>query len=251
MSSGSFEVKEEYRFIGRTFEEYCRMFGLAPWELKGQTVLDCPGGPSSFTAIASQLGATVTAADPAYGPPPSGLAADCRRAIERTVSGLQETYDLFVWDEYDPVPSGANDAEGETARTPRIETRGQYLRAAAERFLADYACYPGRYIQAALPDLPFATDAFDLVLSGNFLFLYDDRLDLAFHRSSIRELARISRREVRIFTLAALDRDRSSFVAPVVETVRDEGYTIDFREVPYEFQPGATEMLVLSVEEPT
>ena len=34
----------------------------------------------------------------------------------------------------------------------------------------DYETHPGRYVQASLPALPFADDAFDLVLSSHLLF---------------------------------------------------------------------------------
>jgi hypothetical protein len=115
----------------------------------------------------------------------------------------------------------------------------------AERFLADYATHPERYVASALPDLPFADDAFDLTLSANLLFLYDDRLEEGFHHEAMAELSRVTDGEVRVFTLASLDRERSEFVEPVVERLRADGHGVEFREVPYEFQPGATEMLVV------
>lgn len=224
-----FTVEPDYLFIGRTFAEYRRMFGLDLADLRGRSVLDCPGGPSSFTAIASQLEATALAVDPKYGPSVSALEATCSAAVEQDIAQLREQRDLFVWNEYGDV-----------------DTRGRYLRAAYERFLADYAQHPGRYVPAALPALPFQSNAFSLVLSGNFLFLYDDRLDLPFHRTAVRELARVARDELRVFTLASLDRQRSDFVTSVVETLRADGLEVEFREVPYEFQPDATEMLVVS-----
>jgi hypothetical protein len=46
-----------------------------------------------------------------------------------------------------------------------------------------------------------------------------------------------------VFTL---DRGRSAYVAPVVESLRADGLTVEFRDVPHEFQPGATGMLVVS-----
>lgn len=224
-----FPVPEGYRFIGRTFGEYSRMFALNPEELGGRTVLDCPGGPGAFSAVASAVGATVLAIDPMYGPDVSALEPICADAVDRTAAQLGEQRDLFVWSEYGDV-----------------ETRVRFLRSAAERFLADYARHPGRYLPAALPTLPFAADTFDLVLSGNFLFLYDDRLDLAFHRRAIRELVRVAVDEVRVFPLASLDRTRSEYVSPVVEDLRDSGLSVECRGVPYEFQPGATDMLVVS-----
>jgi len=52
---GRFEVSDSFLFVGRTFQEYCRLFGLDQVGLAGRSVLDCPGGPGSFSAVASQL----------------------------------------------------------------------------------------------------------------------------------------------------------------------------------------------------
>lgn len=224
----SFDVEEPYRFIGRTFTEYTRMFDLSPHQFVGRSVLDCPGGPGSFSAIASQFCSRVVAIDPLYGAGVEVLDPACRSAIDRTVAQLRDNQDLFVWEEYRDV-----------------ETRGRFLSAAAERFLADYASTPGRYLPGALPNLPVGTNTFDVVLSGNFLFLYDDRLDLAFHRRALLELGRVASDEVRVFPLASLDRERSAYVRPVVDNLREAGLSVDVRRVPYEFQPGATEMLVI------
>ncbi len=224
---GTFTVSEQFRFQGRTFEEYQHLFGL---DGLPEAVLDCPGGPSSFTAVARSIETTAYAVDPMYGRPVDELAAVCERAIEQTNDQLREKHDGFVWRFYGDV----------TARC-------RYLRAAAERFLADYSRNPGRYVAAALPDLPFESDSFDLVCSANLLFLYDDRLDKEFHRAALAELARVAREEVRVFPLATLAADRSDFVAPTVGNLRETGHTVEFREVPYEFQPGVTEMLVVSV----
>jgi len=222
-----FEVDERFRFVGRTFEEYRRLFGLAHTSLAGERVLDCPGGPSSFTAVARSLGATAYAVDTAYGPPVDALAERCRVAVERTTAQLREKRDLFVWDEY---------------RDP--ETRGRYLRGAAERFLADYARHPSRYVAAGLPRLPFPDDTFDHVLSANLLFLYDDRLDERFHRHALAELCRVSRGELRVFPLASLDRERSSLVAPAVADLRAAGADVSLESVEYEFQPGVSTVLL-------
>lgn len=218
---------EGFAFIGRTFAEYRRLFDLEPHDLAGTRVLDCPGGPSSFTAVASTLGADATAVDTQYGPAVDALESTCETAIADVADQLREKRDLFVFDYYGD-----------------IETRIRYLRAAAARFLADYARYPGRYVPAVLPELPFETGAFDLALSANFLFLYDDRLDPAFHVAALRELVRVAA-EVRVFPLASLDTTRSEVVAETVEALRADGYDVGLRAVPYEFQRGATEMLVV------
>lgn len=226
MNSEKFEVDREFLFIGRTAEEYCALFGLDPGDLADGPILDCPGGPSSFTAVASAFGTDVRAVDPMYEHTLGELESECRDAIERNVSQLREKRDLFVWDYYGDV-----------------DTRGRYLRAAAERFLTDFAQHPDRYVAAGLPALPFADDTFELTLSGNLLFVYDDRLDRAFHEAALRELLRVTVGEVRLFPLASLDRTRSAYVDELVETARAAAARVEFRDVDYEFQPGATEML--------
>jgi len=59
-----------------------------------------------------------------------------------------EKADLFVWEFYDGVAD-----------------RRRYLERAREAFLTDHPDGRGRYVAAALPDLPFADDSFSLVLS--------------------------------------------------------------------------------------
>jgi len=228
MSNREFEVADDFLTIGRTFAEYRRMFDLTAADLAAKVILDCGGGAGAFTATAAELAAEAVAVDPLYGPPPDALEPELDAAIEYNVDQLREKRDLFVWEFYGDV-----------------DTRGQYLRAAAERFLADYATHSERYVAGRLPDLPFEADSADLALVANLLFVYDDRLDREFHASALRELARVARDEVRVFPLASLDRTRSAFVEPVTEALRADGHAVSLREVPYEFQPGATEMLVV------
>jgi ubiquinone/menaquinone biosynthesis C-methylase UbiE len=228
MSKKAFEVEADFLTIGRTFAEYRRMFDLTAEEIGGRELLDCGGGAGAFTATAAELAERVVAVDPLYGPPPDALEPRLDEAIEYDVAQLREKRDLFVWDCYGDV-----------------ETRGRYLRAAAERFLADYATHPERYVAGALPDLPLGADSVDLALAANLLFVYDDRLDREFHEAALCDLARVAREAVRVFPLHSLDRTRSTYVDPVADALRAAGHAVECREVPYEFQPGATEMLVV------
>ncbi|WP_436926485.1 class I SAM-dependent methyltransferase [Halosimplex amylolyticum] len=228
MSNREFEVADDFLTIGRTFAEYRRMFDLGIDDLAGRELLDCGGGAGAFTATAAELAADAGAVDPLYGPPAAALESELDAAIEYNVTQLREKRDLFVWDFYGDV-----------------DTRSRYLRAAAERFLADYATHPDRYVAGGLPDLPVDDDSVDLALVANLLFVYDDRLDREFHAAALRDLARVAREEVRVFPLHSLDRTRSEYVEPVAESLRTDGHRVSLREVPYEFQPGATEMLVI------
>ncbi len=229
MPSETFEV-DDYAFIGRTFDEYARMFDLDPGTLAGETILDCPSGPDSFVATAAERGATVVGADVAYAKPPDALAARCAADVAAVSAQHAEKTDLFAWEFYDGVAD-----------------RRRYLERARERFLADYPAGRGRYVAAALPDLPFADDAFSLVLSAHLLFLYDDRLDHAFHLAALRELARVAGREVRAFPLVGLDTERYARLDDVVAALEGDGLSVEVRDVPFEFQQGATEMLVVAV----
>lgn len=229
MATDGFVVEEGTAFYGRTFEEYCRLLDLDAEDLLGRRILDCPGGPGSFTAVAAALGADAVAVDPVYGPPAEELAERCTTTIDEVVDQLSRKTDQFDWSFYGGV-----------------DTRERYTRAAARRFLADYGHRPDRYVEAALPSLPFGTDAFDMVCSANLLFLYDDRFDTAFHEASALELARVAGEELRIAGLQSLDAERSSLVGPVIEVLQRAGCTVDCQESSYRFQPGPTEVLVVT-----
>lgn len=229
--SDRFEVDRDFLFLGRTFEEYLDLFELEPADLTRGPILDCPGGPSSFTAVASTLGTAVTAVDPVYDRSLDDVEAECTDSIEQNMRQIREKQDLFEFDYYGGV-----------------EARGRFLRAAAERFLADYQRNPDRYVPASLPRLPFEDDAFALTLSGNLLFLYDDRLDEDFHVKAARELVRVTDGELRAFPLASLDLERSEYVDPVADALRSDGYDVAFEPVEYDLRPSAGEMLVVSTD---
>lgn len=171
---------------------------------------------------------TSHAVDPLYARSRDVLGERCEAAVERIVEELDGKRDLFEWGFYGDLP-----------------TRERYLRAAANRFLADFGQHPDRYVAAALPDLPFGTNEFPLVLSAHLLFLYGDRLDRAFHVAAARELARVASREVRLFPLAGLDTEISPHVGPVAAALRRDGLRVERVTVPFEFQRGADEMLVV------
>lgn len=224
-----FVVEEGTAFYGRTFSEYRRMFDLGIPDLVERRVLDCPGGPGSFTPVANAVGADATAVDPVYGPPVEDLADLCEETIEGMAAQIREKTDYFDWTFYGDV-----------------ETRVRYAHAAATRFLADYAHDPERYVEAALPDLPLADDDVDLACSANLLFLYDDRFDEAFHVDAARELCRVAREEVRLSGLQNLAAEPSAHAEPVVAALEADGLAVERRTVPYRFQPGPTEQLVVA-----
>lgn len=218
---------DEVAFIGRTLGEYRQQFDLDLDSLAGRTILDCPSGTCSFVAEQTEHGYTAVGADILYDQSPAKLAQIAATDVELATNALHEVDDLYRWEFYKDVPD-----------------LRRYRERAASLFLRDYARRGERYIQETLPDLSFQDDAFDLVLSGHFLFLYDDRLPMAFHLESIRELSRVGT-QLRIFPLHGFDAEESSLVEPVVNTLRTEGYEVRIRNVPFEFQRGANTMLVV------
>ncbi|RQG98441.1 hypothetical protein [Natrarchaeobius oligotrophus] len=228
-NSTAYEVTD-CAIVGRTFEEYVAMFDLEPAELEGKRILDCPSGVASFVVTATERGIDAVGADVVYRVPPGELARRCRTDREAAVEQLREKRDLFEWSFY-----------GSPAK------RDRYLRRASERFVTDYvsAASSGRYVAAALPSLPFATDSVSVVLSSHLLFLYDDRFDREFHLDSLRELARVATDEVRVYPLQAFDGTQSRHLDGVVEVLEDEGYGVSVTATPFEFLSGSTEMLLV------
>ena len=99
-----------------------------------------------------------------------------------------------------------------------------------------------------MPELPFPDGAVDLVLSSHLLFTYADRLDEGFHRAALLEMARVSRREVRVFPLV----DQAGAALPVLldrvlRYLAAAGVAADVIGVEAEFQRGATQLLRLRI----
>jgi hypothetical protein len=176
-----------------------------------------------------ERGRRVVSVDPIY----VFSGAQIRSRVEAThdplVQFARDHADQFTWNHL---------------KTP--EHMGRVRVAAMERFLLDYdaGLRDGRYLAAALPALPFADRLFDLALCSHLLFLYTEQLSLEFHVESVLEMARVAR-EVRIFPLLMLGSMPSPHVAPVREELTRRGSAHEVRRVPYEFQRGGNEMLVV------
>ncbi|MDQ0193025.1 SAM-dependent methyltransferase [Paenibacillus wynnii] len=213
-------------FIGRTFDEYMRMFDLLPEELAGRRILDCPAGACSFTAKANTLGADVTAVDIAYYHTPAKLAQKGLQDIEHAMHQLDKVQDNFVWEYFKSIDG---------LRKVRIE--------ALTDSTQDRTSVSNRYIPAVLPELPFRDQEFELTLSAHFLFMYGDRLDYDFHMQTLQELMRVTKEEIRIFPLVNLSSQRYEHLDPLIEYMVSQGWTAEEIKVPYEFQKGANHML--------
>lgn len=129
---------------------------------------------------------------------------------------------------------------------PNLETLGATRMAAMEDFLRDYDAgrSAGRYLCASLPSLPFADRQFELALVSHFLFLYSDHLDRQQHIDGLLELCRVAE-EVRVYPLLSLDGAPSPHLPAVRQALASRGLETALQRVDYQFQKGATEMLVI------
>jgi hypothetical protein len=207
---------------GRSFDECQRMFAL------GATIC---GSPSSAAVMAGQLQRGATR---------QGSAS--RHAI-RSISSTPTSCASIDRNRTGRIEQTRQNAHSSCGQH-RLDRALRDTRMAATGILADFAAgkAEGRYIDAALPELPFADETFDLALSSHFLFLYTAQLGDDFHRRAIREMCRVAR-EVRIFPLVALGGAPSPLVDVAVRELMTDGFTVSIDPVPYEFQRGANQML--------
>jgi uncharacterized protein (DUF952 family) len=213
---------------GRSFEEYVAMFDLSAADLT-KPILGCGDGPASFNAVLSARGGTVQSIDPLY-----AFAADeIRRRVDEVVPAVLEqtrqSADAFVWTHIRSVD----------------ELRARRL-AAMEEFLRDYEQPDSRrrYRAGGLPVMPYDDGEFALALCSHFLFLYSEQRSLQFHVDSVIELCRVAA-EARIFPLLELGGSTSRHLQPLVGEMRARGFHAVITPVPYEFQRGGDQMLVV------
>ncbi|NJK37722.1 MAG: SAM-dependent methyltransferase [Oscillatoriales cyanobacterium RM2_1_1] len=211
---------------GRNLDEYVAMFGLDAQALK-LNILDCAAGLASFNAEMTVRGHRVTSWDPIYQFSTDEIAQRIQDTYPTVISGVRANLESYVW---------------QTLKSP--DHLGEVRMAAMQRFLEDFPAglSQGRYLRAALPQLPGSAQHFDLALCSHFLFTYSDQLSQPFHRDSVLELCRVAR-EVRVFPLLTLSGEPSPFLEPILAELSDAGYNYRIQPVAYEFQRGSNRML--------
>ena len=130
---------------------------------------------------------------------------------------------------------------------PSIDAAEVDRRAAAQRFLSDYATHSayGRYVAGSLPRLPFFDGTFDLVLCAHLLFTYAKLFDYDWHLAACRELVRVSAGEVRLHPVVGVDGKPYPALARLRRELRAEGIVSELVGIDYEFFAGSSSMLVL------
>lgn len=213
---------------GRSLTEYKLLFDLSEADLK-KRILGCGDGPASFNSELTAAGGHAVSIDPIY----AFSAAEIKQRIEATrdtiVAQVKQNPQRYLWTFFqDPDDLG--------------RARLEVMRAFLQDFQAGLAS--GRYRAATLPSLPFEDGRFDLALCSHLLFLYSEQFSLEFHLEAIQELLRVAS-QVRIFPLLALDCQPSPHLASVEQHFTGQGYNVEIRDVPYEFQRGGNQMMTL------
>lgn len=205
------------------------MFNLYPQDLTGK-IIDCASGPASFNAEATQKGHCVISCDPLYRFTAEEIADRIDDTYETVVAGARANRDRYVWKEISSP-----------------EYMGEVRMGAMRRFLKDFS--PGReerrYCPDKLPSLEFDDGEFDLALCSYFLFTYSEQLSAGFHVAAIEEMCRVAAK-ARVFPLLNYYGGPSPLLRPVVGELRGRGYQTVIKEVPYEFQLGGNEMLLVT-----
>ena len=220
---------ERIIFIGRTYEEYLAMFGLTEAELQDKTILDCPAGAWSFTALGNQKKLDVTACDIAYYHETSSLENKGKQDLEHAMINLTKARENYLWSYFVDI---------DDLRTHRLQALTDCVKDMNER--------PTRYVPVTLPTLPFADDTFDLLLSAHFLFMYADRLDQQFHFATLKELLRVTKEELRIFPLVDLQGQRYEYLDEMIEFLVKNKYQVTEIKVAYQFQKNADSLLKIT-----
>ena len=214
---------------GRSFSEYKEMFSLSSDDLR-KKLLGCGDGPACFNAELSANGGNVISIDPIY-----------QFSAIQIQSRIEEVYPRIM----DQVSKNKEDYVWKSIRD--VKELGEVRMEAMRAFLNDYenAQESGRYLHASLPTLPFEHAEFDLALCSHYLFLYSDHVNQEQHVESMRELCRVAK-EVRVYPLLSIGNNKiSKHLTPVMEALGEGGINAFLAPVKYEFQKGATEMLVV------
>lgn len=219
-------------FIGRTFDEYISLFNLNEDQIKQFKILDCPAGACSFTAKSNQLGGDVTAVDIAYYYPVNQLQEKGLIDLEHGSTSVEMARDNYVWDYF-------------KTSDELKKTRLQALLDCTD----DMSLHPERYVAATLPVLPFQDNEFEMTLSAHFLFMYSDRLDITFHKSTILELMRVTSKEIRIFPLVNQASEASEYLDEIYDFIIKANWKYEIHDVSYEFQRNANQFLRIYREE--
>jgi len=207
------------------------MFSLSDSDLE-KNILGCADGPASFNTELSASGGNVVSADPVYQFDSSQIRSRIEEVYPQIIAQLTKNKSDYIW-----------------GKIANIEVLAETRMDAMNKFLSDYETgkASGRHIDASLPKLPFADAEFELALCSHYLFLYSEHIDQEQHILSMRELCRVAN-EVRVYPLITIEKNTlSAHIEAVISDFEDSAINVELVPVEYEFQKGATEMLVAKI----
>lgn len=221
---------ERVIFIGRTYEEYLSMFDLNLADLEGRKILDCPAGACSFTAIGRKKGLNISSCDIAYAFSVAELYNKGKDDLKHAIEKMQLSKSNYRWSYFENI----NHLE-------------RHRMQALTDCIYDMKHYPKSYKVASLPKIPYKNNEFDVLLSAHFLFMYADHFDYHFHKQTINEMLRVTKKEIRIFPIVNLKGERYEKLDDIIKYLSELGYKIEEVKVDYEFQTNANTMLKIKM----
>jgi hypothetical protein len=229
------EQRKYYEQVGvamtcRSFTEYEKMFVLEQEILEQGVILDIAAGASSFTATIKSKGIIAHAVDPLYNKSIAEMAEHGRNEIIISTEKLAKLTETYDWSFYGNIASH---------RENRLSS--------LDVFMEDYAKANAQdtYHPSALPELPFETNTFTLVLCSHFLFLYQEQFDYTFHLNAIMEMYRVCNvgGQIRIYPVYDLKGQPYSYLEHLINHMKQLGAAVELRTSQLPFLPGSTHFL--------
>ncbi|MFT4898536.1 MAG: ubiquinone/menaquinone biosynthesis C-methylase UbiE [Flavobacteriales bacterium] len=221
---------DQVALVGRTYNEYKRMFDVTKESLEGKKVLDVAAGVSSFCAIGNAVGLNITAIDPAYYFMADEIETKAEEDLDTVLAKLAFNKSHYNWDFY-------HDIEG--VRISRFK--------AYQTFLKDYQSNPSNYIPGEVSKLPFEDKEFDTTLVSHLMFLYDHLFTEEEQIATFRELIRVTRNEIIIFPTKNLSGQNSKWVDLIIKNTEFLEHTFRLEKAQFEFQKGNSLRLRVTV----
>jgi len=212
--------------VGHSMGDYAQMFGLTKDD-EGKGILDYAAGPSSFNLEMTSLSHKVVSCDEMYDQPLDAIKQQTELDIRTMLDGVHQYKDKFKWD-----------------NIFSIDELAEIRRTTTNRFFEDFekGVSEGRYVSQDLDKLSFTDKQFDLVLCSHFLFTDCEDQTVEYHVAHIKELCRVAI-ETRIFPLLDRMGEVSPLVGPVMLELQNQNYSVEIKEVPFEFQKGGNAMM--------
>ncbi len=205
--------------------DYRQLFDLHDEDLT-KSILDFPGGISSFNAQMKKLGHFVVSADEIYDQDANEIKALAENIYVHAKEHLETNLELL---------KSPNEAVLQSIEKTWSQSQGAFLK--------DYTAgqSEGRYVFASLPKLPFKDQQFQLMLCSDLLFHEQARSGMD-PNAVVSELCRVAE-EVRIFPLLDETGQTSELLGPLMLELQQQDYGLEVREVPYEQHQGGNAML--------